>query len=75
METTKAKFTDAEAHCNRQVQNGHLASILDEQTNKFIAHLAGEKNLWVGGKRDGGIGSNIFTWIDGSGTTVAYNNW
>ena len=54
METTKAKFTDAEAHCNRQVQNGHLASILDEQTNKFIAHLAGEKNLWVGGKRDGG---------------------
>ena len=70
----EAKNYDAEQHCQSLSERGrpaHLASILDEEENQFVAHYTQSAEPWIG-YNDLDV-EGVYTWLDGS--PVGYESW
>ena len=65
-------WQEAQEHC-QMVSGGDLASIPDEDTNRFLQTLTKENaDVWVGGHRSSGNGEE---WMWSDGTSWQFNNW
>merc|ERR1712098_30081 len=61
-------WEDAESYC--QAEGAHLASVLNQEENNFIAGLASEK-MWLGGTDK--VNEGTFVWTDGS--SFSFTSW
>ncbi|XP_048461921.1 polycystic kidney disease protein 1-like 2 [Rhincodon typus] len=71
-------FQDAQKWCERG--GGHIAFILNEETQEFIKkHLAADKDWWIGlapwkqNLTHDEMATDVLAWLDG--TNITYNNW
>ena len=62
LHTTKKNWTEAEAECRSE--GGHLASVISEEENQELKRVAGNKYVWLGGRKELGewSWSDNFTW-------------
>ena len=63
-------WTEAGATCSLHKDNGHLASVPDQETNDFLLTLFSDEYVWIGAHADS---EGEWQWSDG--TQWAYTNW
>ena len=67
LHTTGKTWSEAEIEC--QKEGGHLASVTSEEVNQMVTDMAGNKYIWLGGKRD----DKDWSWSDDS--AWEYTRW
>ena len=65
--TTRKTWSEAEADCQRD--GGNLASVTSEEVNQAVMNVAGDNQVWLGGRRE----LREWTWSDLS--TWGYSSW